>query len=356
MKNNQELYGIGVVGCGTISGTHAEAILNSEKGRLVAASSRNRSSLDSFCGKYGLTNAGYSDFEEFLSHPGLDIVVVCTPSGTHLEYGKLAAQAGKHVIIEKPIEVSLERGLELIESCQNHGVELAVIYQNRFIRDVIEMKRILDEGKLGDPFLVDVSVKWFRDQAYYDKGAWRGSLSLDGGGTVINQAIHTVDLMLWLVGDIDSLFAYKGTFTHEGIEGEDNAVAALEFKNGAIGVFRASTSVVPPQQRKIEIHGPKGTAVLEGDEFRFLSSDKDLKTKNGAMQAAGASAPLAGMSSSHHKSQYDQILDAIGKGGKPDVSGHDSLKSLAVVKAMYVSSEKRERIILEEFLADEEAG
>ncbi|MEX0994483.1 MAG: Gfo/Idh/MocA family oxidoreductase, partial [Balneolaceae bacterium] len=333
-----------------------DAIRSTEYGKLVAAHNRTRAKLEAFCGKYGLEDAGYTDFHEFLSHPGLDIVVICTPSGTHLDVGQAAAEAGKHVIVEKPIEVSLERGRRLINNCRTHGVELAVIYQNRFIEEVIEMKKAIDDGKAGKPFMVDVSVKLIRDQDYYDRAAWRGSLSLDGGGAVINQAIHTVDLMLWFMGDIESLFAYKGTFTHEGIEGEDNAVAALQFKNGAIGVFRASTSIVPPGQRKIDIHGPKGTAVLNGDEFRLLSSEKDPSGVDDSVQSAGASSPLAGMTANHHKKQYDQILYAFRHGEDPVVSGEESLKSLAVVKAIYESSEKRELVILDEFLSGAETG
>lgn len=347
MTTESTTFGIGIVGCGTISGTHAEAVAQAERGRLVAGHSRNKSRVDEFCSRYGGT--GYTDYEEFLSHPGLDIVVICTPSGTHLDYGSRAARAGKHLIVEKPIEVSLKRGRKLIKSCRQNNTKLAVIYQNRFIDDVIKMKQVIDGGELGRIFMVDASVKWYRDQEYYDSGGWRGTLDLDGGGAVINQAIHTIDLMVWFCGLPESLQGFKGTLTHAGIEGEDNAVATLQFKNGAIGTFRASTSVVPPEDRKIEVHGTDGTAVLDGDIFRLKNGEGDSAGENES-SGAGASSPMAGMTANHHGRQYEQILDAFAGNGEPVVSGEESLRSLAVVEALYASAEKQKVIQMDEYL------
>lgn len=344
MKESEKTFNIGLTGCGTISGTHAEAIADTLNGKLVAAHSRTQANLDAFCSKYEVE--GYTDYKEFLSTPDLDVVVICTPSGAHLDYGKQAAEAGKHLIIEKPIEVTLARARTLIESCRKNNVELAVIYQNRFIDEVVKLKNILESGELGDIVMVDASVKWFRDQEYYDSAGWRGTLSLDGGGAVINQAIHTVDLLLWLCGDIDSLQAYKDTLTHKRIEGEDNAVAALRFENGAIGVFKASTSIVPAQNRRIEIHAEKGTARLDGDHLELLGTDEEINPdeSNEANSGAGASSPMAGMSMNNHKKQYDQILSAFLSKSEPVVSGENSLKSLAFVEALYKSSEQRKAI------------
>lgn len=331
-------YRIGIVGCGNISGTHAEAIKATRQGKLVAAHSRTRSKLDTFCRKYGID--GYSDYDAFLDNPDIDIVVVCTPSGTHLDYGEAAARAGKHLIVEKPIEVTVERGRSLVDCCRDREVNLAVIYQNRFIEGVRTMKEVIESGKLGRIFMVDAAVKWYRDQEYYDSDDWRGTLALDGGGAVINQAIHTVDLMLWMAGDVESLQAYTGTFTHERMEGEDNAVAALRFTSGAIGVFRASTSIVPPGDREIEIHGEKGTARLSGDSFRLLTGETDPSGRDEGGEGAGSASPLAGMGVRHHQRQYEQILDAFRTGGQPVVSGEESLRSLAFVRALYESAER----------------
>jgi predicted dehydrogenase len=337
-------FKLGLVGCGTISGTHAEAIAETTEGTLVAAHSRTKSSLEAFCDQYEVE--AYADYQAFLSESDIDTVVICTPSGTHLDYGKQAAEAGKNVIVEKPIEVRLDRAQSLVNSCEEEGVKLAVIYQNRFIEKTRKMKEFLASGALGDPVMVDASVKWFRDQEYYDSGGWRGTLDLDGGGAVINQAIHTVDLMLWMCGEVESLQAYTGTLTHEGIEGEDNAVASLKFSSGAIGVFHASTSVVPAQDRRVEVHAQHGTALLKGDDLSITGVDSDYNPDdtNNERSGAGADDPMAGMSYSNHRKQYTQILEAFRKDTEPVVSGRESLQSLAFVEALYESARQQKAV------------
>lgn len=340
-QRNGKIFGIGIAGCGSISPTHAEAILHSQNGRLIAAFSRTEINLQKFCKRFDVK--GCSTFDEFLDHPGLDIVVVNTPSGTHLDYGKRAAEAGKHVVVEKPAEVTVARGKELIDSCRSNGVQLAVIYQNRYIHDVIRMKEAVQKGKIGRVFMANASVKWYRDQQYYSGSSWRGTLSLDGGGAVINQAIHTLDLLQWMTGGIRSVQAYKGTFTHPGIEGEDNAAASLEFRNGAIGTFIASTSVVPAQERQIELLGDRGSAFLNGDRFVLETAGKKTAADSKA-ESAGADDPLAGMSYQNHQKQYEQIFECIDSGLPPPVGGEESLESLAAVEALYQSSASGRRV------------
>ncbi len=342
---------LGIVGCGTISGTHGDAITNSKNGKLVAAYSRNEAKLDTYCKKYPGTEA-YSDFDAFLAKKDMDVVSICTPSGTHLDFASRAAEVGKHVVVEKPIEVSLERGRKLIDVCKRNNVHLAVILQSRFMDDVLRMKKAIDEEEIGRFFMASASVKWFRDQDYYKQAPWRGTFALDGGGAVINQSIHTVDLLQWLTGGIETIYGLKGTFTHDGIEGEDNAVACIKFKNGAIGVFEGSTSIDPPQTRKIEVHGTKGTALLEGDRFRHLSSTNKEKGDQNKSEAsvAGAASPLSGLSFNDHRKQYEHILDAIRDDREPAVSGEDSLHSLAVVEALYASANSNKPINIDEML------
>jgi UDP-N-acetyl-2-amino-2-deoxyglucuronate dehydrogenase len=333
--------GFGIVGLGNIAATHANAILGMENAQLIAGSSRSHSSRETFADSFNVPC--FSSYDEFLSTENLDVVTICTPSGTHLDFGIKAAEAGKHVIVEKPIEVSVKRGRELIDCCKKNGVKLAVIYQSRFIDGVLEMKKALDDGKIGKPVMARASVKWFRDQEYYTGSGWRGTLDMDGGGAVINQAIHTVDLFLWLLGDVKKISGFKATLTHPGIEAEDNALAAMQFESGALGVFEASTSIVPAQPRYIEINGEKGTLLLEGDEFRFLDADTK-ETSDKKTGGTGADDPLAGMTSNDHQRQYEQILDAILNDGEPAVSGEESLRSLAFVEALYNSSNRNEVI------------
>ncbi|MEX2639141.1 MAG: Gfo/Idh/MocA family oxidoreductase [Balneolales bacterium] len=345
---SQKKLGVGIVGCGTIAGIHAEALKNVTNGRLVASFSRNQNKVDEFARKFG--GEAFTDYDKFLANDELDVVAVCTPNGTHLDFGTAAADAGKHVIVEKPIDITTQRGRRLIEDCRNSKVKLAVIYQSRFADDINRMKQVVDDGTLGKMFMASATVKWFRDQKYFTDAPWRGTLALDGGGVMINQAIHTIDLLTWFAGDVEYLFAVKGTLTHEGIEGEDNVVASLQFKNGAMGMIQASTSMVPPMNRSVEINGTKGTALLEGDLFRLIQSEEDLAKKAGSDGASGSSSPLAGFSENNHKKQYDQIMDAILEDKEPVVSGEDSLKSLAIVNAIYASAERKQPVYMKEFL------
>jgi UDP-N-acetyl-2-amino-2-deoxyglucuronate dehydrogenase len=342
----QDKFGIGIVGCGSISDTHADSIHHSLHGKLVSAYSRTGKNRDRFCLKYGV--AGYDDYSAFLQQDELDIVVICTPTGTHLDYGVAAAKAGKHVVIEKPVEINVARGRELIKNCEEHDVKLAVIYQNRFLDQVIEMKQFLENGELGDLFMAKGSVLWYRDQEYYAGSNWRGTFTFDGGGAVINQSIHTIDLLQWLMGGVQSVQGAKGTYTHD-IEAEDNAVAVFRYKNGAIGTFEASTSINPPKERKIEIYGTNGTAILEGDRF-VIKRSGDEERSTGSEKSAGASSPLAGLGFENHKKQYDNILKAIQDGEAPPVTGQESLQSLAVVEAIYLSAEKGEPVKIDTIL------
>lgn len=338
---------IGIIGCGTISSVHAKALKEAENADVVSAFNRTEENLKKITDEYSLN--GYSNLDDFLKDPSINAVSICTPSGTHLNYAEKAAEAGKHVIIEKPIEVTLERAKKIIDVCNDNQVRLAIIYQNRFLDDIIEMKQTIDEGKLGKVFMADAYIKWYRSQEYYNSADWRGTMQLDGGGVLINQAIHTIDLLQWFAGDVESISANVGTFTHENIEGEDNAVAVLKYNNGAIGVIEGSTSVVPAFKRKIEIHGEKGTAILEGDSFRLLKTEDDLNKEKAVTKNSGGSSPLGGFSIEPHKKQFEQISDAIINNKEAVVSGEDSLKSLAIVKAIYESSKQNKIINLSDF-------
>ncbi len=355
---------IGIVGCGSISRIHAHVISQLNNAELTAAFSRTDERRKAFCKEFDIE--GYSDFDQFLRHDPLDMVVLCTPNGTHLDYGMPAADAGKDLIIEKPLEINTNRGRRLIEHCRKMGVQLAVIYQNRFIESVQSMKQKIDDGLIGNIIMVSASIKWYREQSYYNDNPWRGSLELDGGGALINQGIHTVDLLYWLAGPVAAVQAFKGTFTHEGISGEDNLTAALEFENGALGVLQASTSITPAQNRIIEINGTKGTIILDGDHLEVKlnnmpghdDTDTSKKPNNSKMEAlgqsesfteskstqkasAGSTSPMAGLKGVDHLLQYRTILDHLEKGMEPVVSGHESLQSLAIVEALYRSADTR---------------
>lgn len=324
----------GVVGLGNIASTHARAINGHDNARISTACSRSEENRKHFGKEFDVPL--YSDYSDMLVHDKLDAVTICTPSGSHLDYAKKAAEAGKHVVIEKPIEIIVERGREIIECCKQNGVKLAVIYQNRFSDGAMQMRRELRSGKIGSLVMARASVKWYRDQDYYTHSLWRGTLKLDGGGAVINQAIHTLDLLIWMMGDVEAVSAFKATLTHPGIEAEDNAVAILKFTSGALCVFEASTSIQPPQPRRIEINGTSGTMILEDDRFIEISNGNEQEPKT-EVDGVGAADPMAGIVTDHHSRQYEKIIDAILNDKSPVVSGEESLKSLAVVEAIYRS-------------------
>jgi len=337
--------GIGIVGCGIIADIHAAAIQEMTGGKLVSVFSRSTEKANLLAAKYGAR--GHSDWESFIKNPDLELVIVCTPNGTHLDYGKKIAMAGKHMVMEKPIEVTVSRARELINLCIAQNVSLAVIYQNRYLPDVQKMREIVLQGDLKKILMASAYIKWFRTQEYYDADAWRGTLTLEGGGVLINQAIHTIDLLQWIAGEIKTVMGYIRTSTHTNIEVEDNAVAALEFKNGAVGVLEASTSIIPAMARRIEIHGEGGTAILDGDNLQVLKEgDSIISDKRSA--ATGASSPLAGFSTDPHRRQLEAIVHALQSNVQPPVSGVESLESLKIVRAIYRSAQEKRPIEIED--------
>ena len=241
----------GIVGGGMIGAVQAAAIQQINGAKLAAVCGRDETRTAEFAAKFGCT--GYTDYEQFLQHPGLQIVNICTPSGTHAELGVRAAEAGKHVLTEKPIETNLEKADALIAACDKAGVKLGVIFQSRFLPAVQRIKQAIDEGRLGKLMVGDALVKWYRAPEYYAPGTWRGTLKMDGGGALINQAIHTVDLLRWMMGPAESAFAMKAALRYPHIEAEDTLVANVRFQNGALGVIEATTSVKPGFKRRVEI-------------------------------------------------------------------------------------------------------
>ena len=337
--------GFGLVGTGLIGKVHAEAIAAIPGARLVAVCGRDRSRTSELAGKYDA--AAFTDYSAFLSHPDLQIVNICTPSGTHAEFGIAAAAAGKHVLAEKPIEISLERADALIQACDTNRVKLGVIFQSRSLFPVQRIKRAIDEGRLGRLHLADAYVKWFRVPEYYGPGSWHGTLALDGGGALINQAVHTVDLLRWMVGPVETVFAFKGALRYPHIEGEDTLVASLRFKSGALGVIEATTSIAPGFKRRLEISGERGTVILDGDEISVWSlegEDGDTEAK-GEQITDGSSNPAA-IATEGHRRQIEDMITAVIDNREPVVSGREGRHSLEVIEALYRSANENRAVIL----------
>jgi predicted dehydrogenase len=340
-------YGFGIVGLGLIADFHAKAIqaISGEKGELVACCSRSADKARGFAEKYGCR--GYTDMGEFLADPGLDVVSICTPSGAHLEPALASAKAGKHVIVEKPLEITPRRCDRIIEACGHAGVSLAGVFQSRFSEVAGLVKAAVDQGRFGNLVLGDAYVKWYRSQEYYDEGGWHGTRALDGGGALINQSIHAIDLLLWFMGPVESVTAFIGTIGHQRIEVEDNAVAALRFRNGAFGVIEGSTAVYPGFFKRIEISGTKGSIVLEEETLKTWSfaeedpEDEKIRTKYGAgSQTGGGAADPAAISFEGHRRQFEEFIIALDEGRPPLVDGREAEKAVGVIQAIYASAKK----------------
>ena len=337
--------GFGIVGCGMIASFHARAINDIRAAKTVAVFTSHRENGQKIADIVGGCEI-YSDYDRFLKHPGLDIVNICTPSGAHLEPAVAAAAAGKHVVVEKPLEITLARCDKLIAACRKHAVQLCTIFPSRFSPANRVLKAAIDDGRFGKLTLGDSYVKWWRTQQYYDNGAWRGTWQLDGGGAYMNQAIHNVDLLQWFMGDVAEVTALIGTLAHERIEVEDTGVAAVRFKNGALGTIEATTSAFPGLLKKIEIHGTQGSAIVEQDDvllWQFeTAARKDAVIRKKFARRVGGGGGASDPKAISYRGHFEQLKDfvrAIQTGTKPLVDGEEGRKSVEIILAIYKAAQ-----------------
>lgn len=333
---------IGIVGTGSITGKHAQAIAEIEGAELIALYNPKPESAAKAKAQFGLPV--FTDLDDFLNLPGLDVVCICTPSGMHLEPGLAAAKAGKHLMIEKPIEINLDRTDQLLACCEEHGVKLAVIFQNRFSPDYQKLKKAVDAGVFGRLLIGNAYVNWFRDSAYYSTSAWKGTLKADGGGALINQGIHTIDLLLDLMGAVKSVFGQVQTTLYP-IEGEDLAAALVNFKNGALGNITSATALYPGYPERIEIFGTEGSAILEGGkltQWNIKGSSETAKPADNST-GSGASDPTA-IGHQLHMEQWSLFLNSIEQDLISVVDGKTARKSVELIRAIYHSS-KNDRLV-----------
>src|SRR5271169_1950315 len=279
---------IGLIGGGNITETHARAARAIPGVEIAAIYGTNADKTARLCLEHG--GMAYQNIHAFLKHRPMELVIIGSPSGVHSEQGIAAARCGLHVLTEKPLEINTARADALIEAAKQSGVQLGVIFQDRMKPHIRQLKGWIEQGLLGKLQFVDARVKWYRPPEYYANSRWRGTLALDGGGALINQGVHTLDLLVWLLGDVVRVQARTATLLHK-IEAEDTAVATLEFASGALGVFHATTAAFPGYPRRVEVSGTEGTVILEHD--RIIAAD----LKNAAGTAA-VSAALARLSES----------------------------------------------------------
>jgi predicted dehydrogenase len=328
---------IGLIGGGNITGTHARAARAIHGTEIAAIYGVNTANVSRLIREHG--GKPYQDIDAFLAHHPMDLVIIGSPSGLHATHGVAAAKRGLHVLTEKPIEISTQRADALIAAARQSNVKLGVIFQDRMKPQIRQLKNWLDQGLLGKLLLVDARVKWFRPPQYYANSHWRGSLALDGGGALINQGVHTIDLLLWLLGDVVRVQARTATQLH-AIEAEDTALAILEFASGALGIFHATTAAYPGYPRRVEVTGSEGTVVLEHD--RIIAADL-RSTPTGDIESApldeNQSASTAAVSDFRgHQVILEDFLDAIQRNRAPACDGLEGRRSIALIEALYLAA------------------
>ena len=343
-----------LIGCGTIAPTQAQALaaLHDEGARLTACCDVVPERAAAFAAQFG---AEAKSFEAILADPMVDAVTVCVPSGLHAELGERALRAGKHVVVEKPMDITLAACDRLIAARKASGKIFSVISQHRFDAASVLVKDALDTGGLGRLVYAEARVPWYRTQEYYDSGDWRGTWALDGGGALMNQGVHTVDLLRWLCGPVETVYAQARTLAHERIEVEDVVAATLGFANGAVATLSASTALYPGFAVRLAVHGTEGSAILEGDMLHTLTTKSGasgggeqaqahaMQVATGGTKAAseqtttGASDPAA-IWGEAHRAQLANFIQCCRTGATPRVDGLEGRRAVELVLAVYESA------------------
>jgi UDP-N-acetyl-2-amino-2-deoxyglucuronate dehydrogenase len=351
-------YGFGLVGCGAIGPRHAQVATALPNARFVAATDIREERAKQVAADYG--GQAEPSLEALLARDDVDVVSVCVPNGLHAEVGVEAARAGKHLVVEKPIDVTLAAADRLIDAAKHAGVKMTVISQHRFDAGLVELRRMLDAGQLGRLVSGGSRIKWYRTQAYYEAAAWRGEWALGGGGALISQGIHYADLLLWCMGEVREVMAMCATGAHD-IEVEDVEVAALRFASGAVGALEASTAAFPGFRERLEVSGTGGTVVVEDGRIvvrELLSEHGDVGPYGSRLSEAGGVGPAgeggsasgasdpAAIGNDAHAAQVADLLAAIDEDREPAVTGEDGRRILELVLAVYESARRNTTVKL----------
>ncbi|MCG9895828.1 MAG: Gfo/Idh/MocA family oxidoreductase, partial [Fimbriimonadaceae bacterium] len=350
---------IGVVGCGAIHTTHADAIRGIEEAELVGFCDTVKEKGKAASEKYGVPS--FTRLSSLLEK--CDAVTVAVPSGDHHRITLAAAKAGRHVLSEKPIDVTYQAAKKMVDACEEAGVVFSVVSQHRFSDDIRRVRQGVIDGEFGRMVMADGATKWYRSQAYYDSGDWRGTWKLDGGGCLMNQGVHYMDMLQWVMGGVESVQAQFRTLTHD-IEVEDVLAAIIQFKNGAIGTYRGATSVFPGLSETLEIHGEFGTAIIEGDRLKVWDIDEKgavdgspygrgikkqptpkLDTMGDKPEGATGAADPTAIWGEQHRLQIQDFCRAILDNRAPEITGRDALEPLKCILAIYKSGRMNGRVV-----------
>ncbi|MDB4866386.1 MAG: oxidoreductase [Cohnella sp.] len=330
-------WGFAIIGCGTIADIHIRALHEIDNAKLVAVSSRREEKARAAAAAEKEQCGWMTNYHDLLAHPQVDIVIVATSSGSHAAIGLDVLNAGKHLIIEKPMAMTGTQATKLIRLSEDQGLILSVISQRRFEEHYQIVKQVIETGGLGKLLFVEVTSPYYRTQDYYDSAEWRGTISQDGGA-LMNQGIHSIDTMLWLAGEVDHVFAKTATQTHR-MEAEDLGLALIQFKNGAYGTLMASTSTKPGFLPTINLYGEFGTIKIEGVKIIHWSvPDMDFPSYTPTASGGGVSDPKS-ITHIYHKKQFIDVIQALETGTKPCVTGVDGHRAVQFIEAVYQSSE-----------------
>ena len=335
---NGALVRFGIVGAGMIAGYHAEAIGLTDGAELVAVSRSEGGKTAQAEERFGVPCE--PNYEALLARPDIDAIAICTPSGFHAEQAIAAARAGKHVLVEKPMALNLADADAMIQTCREQGVWLAVALQRRTTPMFQAVREAIVQGELGRLVLGTVSVPYQRTAAYYESADWRGTWATDGGGALMNQGIHLVDLLVWFMGDAVDVQAHATTLVHQ-IEVEDCVTASITFANGALGSIVATTAAAPGFPHRVEIYGDRGGVQIEGervvrwDVVGDTHERRAVSAQEGAPEAAGAGSSPSGIGIEGHARIMEDFVDAIRSNREPMITGEDGRRSLALVRAIY---------------------
>lgn len=331
----------GIVGCGHIAKKHAEALQQMENSKLVAVCDKIPENMEPYTNMYGVKS--YTDFDKMLEDPELQVVNICTPSGTHASLAVKAAQAKKHVIIEKPIALTLVDAKLIIDTCKANDVKLSVVHPNRFRPVVMELTQLFKDGLFGMLSHSNATVRWNRNQTYYDQAPWRGTKSMDGG-VLMNQAIHNLDLMLWMMGPISEIQAFTATRIRN-IESEDVATAVIRFNNGSLGVVEATTNIYPKNlEESLSIFGEKGTVVIGGPNANWYKHIAFDGLSDGTIKSMIDRINNDPFGKSGHQAILEDLVEAINDNREPSITGEDGMNVVKFVLGIIQAGEQKKAV------------
>lgn len=327
-------YKFALVGVGSVGKSHAAIINSLPDAELVSVIDKNGDAGRKFAQQYN--SRYYDSIQEAILKEDIDIASISTPSSSHCAIAMEFVNAGKHVIVEKPIDISLEAIDRLNEAARSKGVKVCTIFQHRFDDGIVKAKKAINEGRLGRVYFGACHTKWYRDQDYYGNSGWRGTWAFDGGGALMNQSIHYIDLLQYLVGDVCEVYGSCGTFAHEKIEVEDLGIATVKFSNGALGIIEGTTAAYPGLYTKLDIYGEKGSLCIQNDELIMYNvmgmtpeEEKHMVSKNEPEAVYGPDAA--------HRRQYVDMLEAVENNREPKVNGVEGKKSVEIILSIYKS-------------------